>query len=179
MPEAVVSTIGHDRPGLVNELSALVHANGLNITDSRMTVLGGEFAVLMCVSGGETALDAFATELEQLAHAQALAHVFRKTTRRDVGDALPCQVRVVAMDHPGIVWRGAGFFSDRGVNIRDLETRTVRAPHTGTSIFDLNMLVEVPAEFSVAELRDTFDAFCRTEDLDGDLRTSTPTNQSP
>ena len=170
MPEAVVSTIGHDRPGLVNELSALVHAAGLNITDSRMTVLGGEFAVLMCVSGPDAALDAFEVELGQLAHEQALAHLFRRTTRRDTGNALPYQVRVVAMDHPGIVRRVAGFFSERGINIRDLVTTTEHAPHTGTPIFNLTMLIDLPDSHSQAALEDEFDAFCSIEDLDGSLQ---------
>ena len=57
MVAAVIATIGEDRPGIVNELSQLVHALGLNIEDSRMTVLGGEFAVLMSVSGDDDVLD--------------------------------------------------------------------------------------------------------------------------
>ena len=50
MPKAVVSTIAHDRPGLVSELSAIARENGLNIEDSRMVVMGGEFAVLMTLT---------------------------------------------------------------------------------------------------------------------------------
>ncbi len=43
---AVISTIGRDRPGIVNELSETVFGLGVSIEDSRMTVLGGEFAVV-------------------------------------------------------------------------------------------------------------------------------------
>ena len=51
MAKAVISTIGHDRPGLVSDITAIATDLALNIEDSRMTVLGGEFAVLMAVEG--------------------------------------------------------------------------------------------------------------------------------
>ena len=49
MAKAVISTIGHDRPGLVSDITAIATDLALNIEDSRMTVLGGEFDVLMAV----------------------------------------------------------------------------------------------------------------------------------
>lgn len=47
----VVSALGQDRPGIVNELSLAILNCGCNIEDSRMTVLGGEFTVILLVSG--------------------------------------------------------------------------------------------------------------------------------
>ena len=118
MSTAVIATIGEDRPGIVNELSRLVHQLNLNIEDSRMTVLGGEFAVLMSVSGADAQLERLHAELAELCHASDLAFLFRTTAPRAVAQAMPYEVRVVAMDHPGIVSRIAGFFSERSINIR-------------------------------------------------------------
>jgi glycine cleavage system transcriptional repressor len=73
------------------------------------------------------------------------------------------------MDHPGIVSSVTRFFSDRGVNIRELNTETARAAHTGTQVFNLNMEIEVAADDAIGELRDAFDAFCSAESLDGEL----------
>ena len=47
----VISALGKDRPGIINDLSKEIYNLGLNITDSRMTVLGGEFAILLLVDG--------------------------------------------------------------------------------------------------------------------------------
>ena len=47
----VISALGEDRPGIVDELSELILDAGCNIEDSRATVLGGEFAVMLLVSG--------------------------------------------------------------------------------------------------------------------------------
>src|SRR3954453_12481984 len=53
----VLTAVGPDRPGLVNEISSLVLAAGANLEDSRMAILGGEFALLMLVSGEPKAID--------------------------------------------------------------------------------------------------------------------------
>ena len=169
MARAVISAIGRDRPGIVNELSQAVVALSLNIEDSRMTVLGGEFAVLMSVSGEDTALQTLQGNLEALCKASDLAYLFRRTEARTTGHALPYVVQVVAMDHPGIVARIAGFFSERAINIRDLNTETERAAHTGTPIFNLTMTVEVPVGVKINDLRRSFEDFCAEQDLDGNL----------
>lgn len=169
MARAVISTIGRDRPGIVNQLSETVFGLGLSIEDSRMTVLGGEFAVLMSVVGDDAALTALDEKLTELAQASDLASLFRRTEDRPTSHNIPYLVRVVAMDHPGIVHRIASFFSGRNINIRELETETERAPHTGTPIFNLSMTVEVPHGTKVAQLRNEFEAFCEEWDLDGTL----------
>jgi len=169
MPTAVISTIGRDRPGIVNELSEIVYGLGLSIDDSRMTVLGGEFAVLMSVVGEEDTLSELDARLAELTKAADVAYLFRRTADRPSAQVLPYQVRVVTMDHPGIVHGIASFFSARNLNIRELETETERAAHTGTPIFNLNMTVEVPQGTKVAQLRKEFEAFCEERDLDGTL----------
>lgn len=173
MSRAVISTIGHDRPGLVDDLATLVHDLNLSIEDSRMTVLGGEFAVLMSVTGGDLPLKRLETKLAQLANDIGLAYLFRRTgEREDVQGRVPYTVSVTAMDHPGIVHKVASFFSSRDINIHNLDTVTERAPHTGTPIFSLVMEVEVPPDTRIAELRDAFFYFCDDHDLDAELRPS-------
>lgn len=169
MARVVISTIGRDRPGIVNELTEIVHDLDLNIEDSRMTVLGGEFAVLMSVQGDEASLADLENRLGQFCQHADMACLFRRTADRTPGHSLPYRVRVVAMDHPGIVRGIAGFFSSREINIRELETETEHAAHTGTPIFNLSMTVEVPTGVKIARLRDEFEDFCEERDLDGEL----------
>ncbi|NKC00901.1 MAG: ACT domain-containing protein [Pseudomonadales bacterium] len=173
MATAVVSTIGSDRPGLVAELSSLAQTLSLNIEDSRMTVLGGEFAVLMSVSGTDENLTEFENALTLLDGGD-LAHLFRRTSQTDDGhpndvSARPYRATVTALDHPGIVASIAGFFSERNINIQDLQTETTPAPHTGTPIFSVAMVANVPSSVRIHELRVAFEEFCIEADLDGEL----------
>ena len=167
--KAVIATVAEDRPGLVSELSEIVHALALNIEDSRMTVLGGEFAVLMSVGGDEAALVSLEQKLGEQAAGGGFAYLFRRTGDREHREHQLFTVTVEAMDHPGIVSGVTRFFSERGVNIRELTTETERAAHTGTPVFNLTMEVEVSAGAAIGDLRSAFDAFCVAESLDGEL----------
>ena len=172
MAQAVISVIGHDRPGLVSEISSQAKSYGLNIEDSRMTVLGGEFAVLMALAGEDTALAQFNTAMEGLCRGDAedLAFLYRPTQARETPAGLrPYVATVVAMDHPGIVAAIAQFFTNRQINIRDLRTDTSPAAHTGTPIFNVSLVAEVPSDARVGELKRAFESFCDDEDLDGEL----------
>jgi len=166
----VISAIGSDRPGIVQALSGAVLSRHGNILDSRMTVLGGEFAVLMLVSGEDNAISRIEQDREALEQSLGLQLSLKRTRQREPGiRALPYRVEVVAMDHPGIVHDIANFFSGRGINIDDLHTGTYQAPHTGTTMFNLHMTLSVPAEESVSRLREAFFDFCEARNLDASM----------
>ena len=52
-----MAAIGKDRPGIVADLAELIFEHGCNLEDSSMTILGGEFAVLLLFTGGGDELD--------------------------------------------------------------------------------------------------------------------------
>ena len=170
MAKAVIAAIGEDRPGIVHELSEIVHEMKLNIEDSRMTVLGVECAVLMSVTGGSVSLEMLETRIKELAEASGLAYLFRQTSERDTSEVVACKATVEAMDHPGIVHTVAGFFSERGINIKALDTQTERAAHTDTPIFNLIITVEVPVTVDIVQISDEFYTFCDERNLDGTLQ---------
>jgi glycine cleavage system transcriptional repressor len=169
--KAVIATVAEDRPGFVSELSELVLGLELNIEDSRMSVLGGEFAVLMSVAGSEAAVAGLEDKLAAEAERGGFVYLFRRTTDRDTAPGSQLMVVVDAMDQPGIVHRVTSFFSQRDVNIRELTTETERAAHTGAPVFNLKMQIELPEGEPVSGLQEGFRAFCEGEGLDGELIT--------
>lgn len=166
----VISALGHDYPGLVNALTAPVADTGCNIVDSRMTVLGGEFAVLMLVEGPWSAVAKLESQLPGMQERLGLTIITRRTDpTQDGRGGLPYAVNVVALDHPGIVNKLASFFSSRSINIQDLYTDSYRAPHTGTQMFSANLTVNIPPDVHIARLRDEFLDFCDALNLDAVL----------
>lgn len=166
----VVSAIGEDRPGIINALSQCATATGCNIQDTRMTVLGGEFALLMMLSGNETQIAAATSALPPIADQFGLTTIFRRTRPRRLDQAAsPYQISVVAIDHPGIVREIAGFFSNRQINIEEMETGTYAAAHTGTPMFSLELTVNIPANTPIAGLKDAFLVFCDERNLDASI----------
>ena len=166
----VISALGVDRPGIVDELSNLIYNHELNIEDSRMTVLGGEFAILLLVSGELTSLDALQSELPEIEQALQMSLLVKPTTETDSTDnTIPYSVEVAALDHPGIVSNITSFFSSRSINIVNLETESYSAPHTGSPMFALHMTIGVPAEINIAQLREAFLDTCEELNLDAEL----------
>ncbi len=169
----VISALGKDRPGIVNALSKAVLDSGCNVEDSRMTVLGGEFAVMLLVSGAWNAIAKLEAQIKALEGRLELIIVTRATEARANKDRMvPYVVDVVAMDHPGIVHEVAAFFSTREINIEDLSTWTYAAAHTGTPMFSMNMVISVPVSVNIGQLREEFTRFCDELNLDATLEPS-------
>ena len=170
----VITALGDDRPGIVDELSNALFKHNLNIEDSRMSVLGGEFAVLLLVSGEQASIDDLVAEtasLEQSLNMKIQVKLTRAEAERPM--MVPYTVEVVAIDHPGIVHKLASFFSGRQINIVDLHTERYAAAHTATPMFAVNMTIGIPADTVIKTLRDEFIDMCDELNLDA---TMTPTN---
>lgn len=166
----VISALGKDRPGIVNELSKVISENACNVEDSRMSVLGGEFALVLLISGSWSAVGKMESQVRSLEKKLGLTMVAKQTEPRAVKDSMvPYLVDVVSMDHSGIVHEVANFFSHREINIEDLSTWTYAAAHTGTPMFALSMTVSVPVTLQIGRLRQEFTEFCDELNLDATL----------
>ncbi|MCW9013289.1 MAG: glycine cleavage system protein R [Gammaproteobacteria bacterium] len=163
----VLTAIGEDRPGIVDDLTRVLLNAELNIEDSRMSVLGGEFAIILLIHGETDALKQIQQQKDQLETALKLNLLFKPTKAREaIRNKISYHLKVVGMDHPGIVHRLARFLSQRNINIEDLETESYPAPHTGTPMFAVNMTVDIPNELANSKLRDEFMELCDEQNLD-------------
>jgi len=166
----VISALGKDQPGIVDKLSKIILEDECNIVDSRMTVLGGEFAILLMVEGNWNTLTKLEDALPKQGEKLGLTVISKRTNeRQSKSKTLPYAIDVVAMDHPGIVHNLANFFSERSINIEDLVTSSYAAAHTGTPMFAVHMSIGIPAEMHIAGLRDDFLEFCDAMNLDAAL----------
>lgn len=163
----VLSALGSDRPGIVRQLARAAAASGCNIEDSRMTVLGGEFAVLMLVAGDEASIAAMERTAPEVGRELGLMLLCKRTRPRQPQPAArPYRIEVSALDQPGLVHELADFFSSRHLNIEALDTTTYAAPHTGSQMFGLSMTVNIPSTVQVAALREEFLDHCDARNLD-------------
>jgi glycine cleavage system transcriptional repressor len=163
----VLTAVGADRPGLVNSISSLVHSAGANLEDSRMAILGGEFALLILVRGSEASVTeiqrtAAALERELGLHITLRPTVLPQATK----PFLPFRIRVTGVDHPGIVHRVSGILAEHGINVASLESRVAHAPLSGTPMFILEAELQVPSEVALSKLRAQLGEVCDEENLD-------------
>jgi glycine cleavage system transcriptional repressor len=163
----VLTAIGTDRPGIVDELSSVLLDASLNIEDSRMSVLGGEFAIILLISGSADALENIQQQQTKLEQTLNLGILLKSTQQRPgKSNQIPYSIKVVGMDNLGIVHRLTRFLSEHKINIEDLETESYPAPHTGTPMFAVYMTVNIPNELATSKLRDEFIEICDEQNLD-------------
>ena len=163
----VITAVGSDRPGLVSALSRLIHEANANLEDSRMAVLGGEFAIVVLYSGDEAAV-AKVKETAKAAESELGLTLFFKSTQRNApsGDARAYRLQVSGLDHPGIVHHITGILARHEVNVDSLDTEVVYAPMAGTPTFVMRANLRVPGSVPIARLRDALCDQCDEENLD-------------
>jgi glycine cleavage system transcriptional repressor len=163
----VFTAVGPDRPGLVNEVSSFIHDAGANLEDSRMAILGGEFALILLLSCPGEAAERIKQSGSRLERELGLRCILKETsTPGTLRDYLLYKIRVTGVDRPGIVHAIAAILAGRGVNLASLESRVSYAPQSGTPMFVLEADLQVPAQLDLSALRGDLVARCEAENLD-------------
>lgn len=154
----LLSAIGSDRPGLVAELARLIYDCGANLEDSRMTILGTDFAViLLCSASTSDAADQIAVGAKRLERDHGLTILLRSLE----GERRPpvpapgtklYRVEAAGEDRAGIVSGLCRVLADRGVNIAELSSHSRPGPG-GSPHYEMSLRVEVPDTLDIRELR--------------------------
>lgn len=165
---AVLTAIGADRPGLVDEVTRYVLERGGNLEDSRMVNLHGQFAMIMLVAGPEEVLSRLRHGLEQLELASRVHAELRAADFAPVGTpaAIPYRLNTWAMDHPGLVQSVAHLLGELGVNIESVDTALRPAPYTNAPLFEMEVVAAVPAELHIADVREAIGRLCDELNID-------------
>lgn len=171
MPHVLLTAIGADRPGLVDEVSEFIFERGGNIEDSRMVNLRGQFAIMVLVGGAGDVLARIRRELLDLSRASSL-HTELRDAREPAAPAvhaLPYRLSGTGLDQPGLVHRLAHLLRGMHVNIESLDTRLTPAPYTGAPIFEMELILSIPSTTSLSTLRQNIAAVCDELNVDWNL----------
>jgi glycine cleavage system transcriptional repressor len=165
---AILTAVGEDHPGLVDEVTRYVTARGGNLEDSRMVNLHGQFAMMMLVAGSDEAMGRLqdglgALRLESRVHAELR---LADGGAAEQEPALPYRLTTWAMDHPGLMQSIAHLLGELGVNIESADSSLHPAPYTNAPLFEMELVVSVPASTPVAALRESLSRLCDEMNVD-------------
>ncbi len=165
---AILTALGTDRPGLVDEVSQFIFQHGGNIEDSRMLNLRGQFAIMLLLSGEEAALGRIRSDLSRFSQSVKLhAELAPTDTHRPaVEPAMPYRLTATAMDQAGLVHRIAHVLRGLNVNIESMETQLTAAPITGAPTFEMELLMSVPHTTAISKLREQVGKLCDELNID-------------
>ena len=159
MTHFAVTAVGADRPGIVAAVTRVFVDHGCNLEDSSMTILRGQFAMMLVVDAPpgvglaelEEALAPPAADLDLVVTVRPTAE------QADDGDESGLwTVSVHGADRPGIVHGVASLLAERSVNIVDLGTRVVGAPDR--ALYTMILEVTLPEGADPAALQRDLEA---------------------
>lgn len=161
MSHVAVTAVGADRPGIVAAFTQVFVAHGCNLEDCSMTILRGQFAMMLVVdvppgvgaAALEAALAAPAAELDLLMAVRAIPE---PPEAGDGAEPSSWTVSVYGADHPGIVHGVAALMAAHGVNIVDLSTRV--AGEADRPVYAMVLEIAVPPGLAPAQLQAELEA---------------------
>ncbi len=167
-----VTVLGHDRPGIIAEVTAHLSRLGGNLEDSTMTLLRGHFAMVLIVDVASSA-PAVEIALAPVAADGSLQVAVREVPFEEPGrgasEGLPYLLSVHGADRPGIVSPLLGVLASAGGNVTDLSTRLLGDLYVLVAEVDLGPGIDVDS--LAGQLRDVaaalgVDAVLRPSDAD-------------
>ena len=146
MPKNIVLTLtGRDKIGIVDNVTSLIVKRDGNVEASRMTRLGGEFAMLMLLTVSESGFAALDQDFQQLrAEGYQVSLLQTEDDPKKYAGWLPYEIEVTGADHEGIIHDISHHLATQGINIENMDTSSAPAPMSGTPLFTMKGVVLVP-----------------------------------
>ncbi len=142
----VITLTGHDRVGLVEQVTGILLRFDGNVESSRMARLGGEFAMLALISLPEKQLPLLEAGLLELVTQgfKVTSSPTSSSSQSELTDELFYQIDVKGADHEGIIHQVAQHLRKYGINIETADTDVIKAPMSGTPFFNMTASIAVP-----------------------------------
>lgn len=166
-PGLVLSAIGTDRAGLVKDLSSYIGRHAGNIEDTRMSRLGGEFALLVLITGKEEDLSRLEHSLSELETTVGLKCFAKRTNAMPEGTkGRSYHLEASGLDRPGIVEKITEVLVARAINVTSFSSRVENAPHSGTPVFLMDAVLEIPMTLNIVQFEKELVQVCEREQLE-------------
>jgi glycine cleavage system transcriptional repressor len=145
----IISAIGSDKPGIVSMLSGIINRHGGNIEESRMTVLGSDFVVIMLISVDTNWEESLLVSLESV---RELSISIKETSSKRIIKEDFFNIELNGADNEGIIDVLSNYLVEKSMNIQDMDTNISNAPVTGTPLFNLRAIVEKTKNINLMEV---------------------------
>ena len=142
MPSFALAAIGRDRPGIVAAVAKVLYEHGCNVEDSSMTLLRGNFSIMLILESPEATTAASLSDTLRPACEQ-MGLLYSVLDVEDTADTPHSShvLTVYGADKPGILFQVTEVLADEGVNITDLNSRLVG---TDEPVYALMLELAVP-----------------------------------
>lgn len=170
MGKIAITGVGPDRPGIVAALTKVLDTHRCNIEDASMTILAGQFAMILVVAVPDNLADevlekdllAVEENVGVVLHTQPVSESDIHTPASD-GDG-QYLIAVSGEDHVGITHEVAGMLAEFAVNITDLNSQVIDG-ETGP-VYMMMIEVRVPESLETAALNSALQSLAGEQNVE-------------
>jgi glycine cleavage system regulatory protein len=150
----LLSILGPDRPGIVEDVAGFIQDMDGNWLESRLTRLAGQFAGMVQFSIPAERETAFREGLPAFESSTSLQCLLGQgdTTGEGEPSGRPFTLECVGQDRPGIVRAITDVLAGFGVNVETFGSQCSSAPMSGETLFHATLKVRVPENLDLAAL---------------------------
>ena len=147
----ILTVIGDDRPGLVEELASAIAAHEGNWLESSMAHLSGKFAGIVRVAVPTNQVETLKAALAKLGGLKVSAEIAADKKSALAGRRLT--LNLVGHDRIGIVKEVSQVLARHAVNVEELATHTSSAPMSAEILFNAQAELLAAPDFNVQALK--------------------------
>ncbi len=161
-----LSAIGKDRTGIVSSISEILFELGCNIEDSTMTLLSGQFAVILLLDCPKNSdilklKSKLKTSLSKLDLSFSVTEVDKPgKAKKNFGEYI---IAVYGADKVGIVYNVSKYLADNKINITDVQTKISGKKD---KIYIMLLEVNIPKMIKETKLRTQLDELSKKLDVE-------------
>ncbi|MFD2179503.1 glycine cleavage system protein R [Veronia pacifica] len=170
MKQLVITLIGPDRAGLVDQISNIIYDHQASWQASSLSNLAGMFAGIILIQVSDNLVTPLRDALSEINGLDVVINEGEKSPESQVMQHH--QLSVTGNDRPGIVKEVSQALASFGININKMETHAQSAANAGTMIFNAQFHLDIPESLSLNDLRE------KLESLSDDLMVEFDNNES-
>jgi glycine cleavage system transcriptional repressor len=149
--QAILVATGNDRPGVLDDISLFLHDRRVHILESRVSLLRGQFALLLLIRAADDAsMKHFESPLAELDRSAGISTEIRPASDEAPSDNTPLRLTASGNDPADAVHRLSHLMRVLNVNIENIETTTKKGD---AGSFALEMDLSVPRATPVMMLK--------------------------
>ena len=157
MGQAILTVLGQDKPGIIAAVTSTLAKAGCNLEDVSMTVLEGQFAMIVIVDSRKKDAAGIVRKIESVTSRLGLS-CYWKPIKKKLGRAKkhakgtsPYILSIYGRDRTGIVAQTSQILAARKLNITDLNSKILGRGEQ--SLYLMILEVDVPKSHRVEALQ--------------------------
>jgi glycine cleavage system regulatory protein len=146
MKSIIISVLGDDKPGLVDNLSSFIVKHGGDWIESRMSHLGGKFAGILSVNIADNNVKAFIDDVSTAnIGLQVLCEV---SDISEITEYNNYHIELTGQNRPGIIYNLTHVLAEFKANVEELTSEVIEAPMSGEELFIATINIHLPKQIS-------------------------------